>query len=96
MLAAITSDVANLLKDFGQTVTLNGVSVQAIFDNAHELGSVGPIGMAGTQPMLTLPTASVPASPVGKACVVGATTYAVAAHEPDGTGVSVLMLEKST
>ena len=78
---------------FAQAVTINGSSVSAIFDNANALGSVGPYGMASTQPMLTLPTTSVPANPVGLSAVVGAVTYLVAAHEPDGTGVSRLLLE---
>ena len=78
---------------FAQAVTINGSSVSAIFDNANALGSVGPYGMASTQPMLTLPTTSVPANPVGLSAVVGAVTYLVAAHEPDGTGISRLLLE---
>ena len=78
---------------FAQAVTINGSSVSAIFDNANALGSVGPYGMASTQPMLTLPTTSVPANPVGLSAVVGAVTDLVAAHEPDGTGVSRLLLE---
>lgn len=73
--------------------TLNGVAVTGIFDNANALGSVGPYSMASTQPTLTLPTTSVPANPVGLSAVVGAVTYLVAAHEPDGTGVSRLLLE---
>ena len=79
--------------EFASTVTVNGVTVAAIFDNANALGSVGPYGMASTQPTLTLPTTSVPANPVGLSAVVGAVTYLVAAHEPDGTGVSRLLLE---
>lgn len=78
---------------FAQAVTINGSSVSAIFDNANALGSVGPYSMASTQPTLTLPTTSVPANPVGLSAVVGAVTYLVAAHEPDGTGVSRLLLE---
>jgi len=73
--------------------TIGGATVDAVFDNAYALGSVGPYGMAGTQPVLTLATASVPAAPVGATAVVNGTTYSVAAHEPDGTGISRLLLE---
>ena len=76
-----------------QVATVDGVAVSVIFDNATALGNVGILGMAGTQPSILLPTASVPASPLGKAVSVNATAYLVAAHEPDGTGVSRLMLE---
>lgn len=77
----------------GQAVTVGGVVVFAIFDNGYALGSVGPIGMASSQPMLTLATTDVPADPDGTAVVVGSTNYTIGAHEPNGTGVSQLMLE---
>ncbi len=76
-------------------VELDGVVVPAIFDNISALGSVGPFGMASTQPSITLKTSDVPTSPIGVSAVVGAITYLVAAHEPDGTGVSRLLLEAS-
>jgi hypothetical protein len=51
--------------------------------------------MASSQPALTLSTADVPATPVGVSVVVGGASYLVAAHEPDGTGVSRLLLESA-
>jgi hypothetical protein len=45
--------------------------------------------------MLTVPTAGLSADPVGQTAVVGGTSYLVAAHQPDGTGVSTLMLERA-
>lgn len=81
--------------EFATTVTLNGVPVSAIFDAAYALGSVGEYGMASSQPMLTLATADVPAAPVGQAVVANGVNYLVAAHEPDGTGLSRLLLEKA-
>ena len=79
--------------EFGLTVTLGGVAVQAIFDNGFSLGNVGDIGMSSTRLALTLATASVPPSPEGQTAVVNGVTYLVAGHEPDGTGVSRLLLE---
>jgi hypothetical protein len=73
--------------------TINAVLVSGIFDDGYALGSVGTFGMATTQPTLTLSTADVPASVVGTSVVVGAQSYLVASHEPDGAGVSRLMLE---
>jgi hypothetical protein len=86
-------NTAAFFTDFGQTATVGGVSVSGIFDNGFALGGVGAIGMASSQPTLTLATASVPASPVGTAVVVGGGNYTVGAHEPDGTGMSRLLLE---
>jgi len=85
---AAVSRLANVL------CAINGAApVAAVFDNGYAAASVGPYGMASTQPMLTLATADVPATPVGAAVVVGSTAYVVAAHEPDGTGISRLVLE---
>lgn len=84
---AIFSRLANT------TATVGGNSMRGIFDTAFSLGSVGPFGIASSQPRLTLPTASLPADPVGQACTVGAASYLVAEHQPDGTGISVLLLE---
>lgn len=90
---------------FVQT-NLAGVPVGGIFDSAYALADVGGAGMASTQPTFTLPTASVPPrvvdwftffseprQPVDLQVTIHRKTYQVVAHEPDGTGVSVLMLE---
>ena len=73
--------------------TVNAVGVSGIFDNGYMLGNVGMHGMASSQPSLTIATADVPATPVGAAVVVGAVSYLVASHEPDGSGLSRLVLE---
>lgn len=88
-----TEDFTPYFADFGVDATLNGVAVRGLLDAPYAVGSVGSVGMAGTEPAFTLPTASVPAGVVGMALVAGGKTYTVAAHEPDGTGVSRLVLE---
>ncbi|KRB73445.1 head-tail joining protein [Noviherbaspirillum sp. Root189] len=78
--------------DFGVDVTIDGVSARGIFDNAYsQIG--GGVGMASTNPTLTVETTSVPAAPVGKTVACEGVTYGIAEHHPDGTGVSVLVLE---
>ena len=88
-------DLNLFLPDFGVAATLDGAATHGIFDNGYALGNVGLTGMASTQPSIVLPTANVPGSPIGAAVTVNATAYLVAAHEPDGTGISRLMLEAS-
>ena len=79
--------------EFAVNATLAGLPVRAIFDAAYQLAEVSEIGMATTAPVLTLPTASVPANVVGLAVVVNGKSFTVVAHEPDGTGISLLMLQ---
>ncbi len=89
----MNEDLAPFFADFAATAQVGGVNVRAIFDNGHAGGDVGALGMSGRAASLTLPTAQLPASPVGLLVVVAAKRYTVAEHQPDGTGVSVLMLE---
>jgi hypothetical protein len=72
-----------------------GAPVAVIFDNGFASAEVGLVGMSSSRPMLTLPTAGLSADPVGQTAVVNGTSYLVAAHQPDGTGVSTLMLERA-
>ena len=86
---------AAVMAAFGIDVTFAGAlaPVRAVFDNASTVATAGPYGMASTQPSVTLPTPLVPANPVGTTVVVGGMTYLVATHDPDGTGMSRLLLE---
>lgn len=86
-------DLSLFLSDFGVSATLDGATTHGIFDNGYALGNVGLTGMASTQPTFTLPTASISGEPEGQTLVVNATSYYVSAHEPDGTGMSRLILE---
>lgn len=90
-----TEDFSTYFAEFGSDATLGGAAVRGVFDNAYALGNVGVVGMAGSQPMFTLPTASVPADPVGQSLGMGSAVYEVVEHRPDGTGISVLVLEAS-
>ena len=76
------------------TATLNGVELAGMFDNAYRAGDIG-IGMASTQPAFTTLTANVMVvgEAVGQLLTINGTSYYVAAHEPDGTGMSLLLLE---
>ena len=74
------------------TATLNGVEVAGMFDNSYHAGDIG-IGMASTQPAFTTLTTNVTGEAVGQLLVIHGTSYYVAAHEPDGTGMSLLLLE---
>jgi hypothetical protein len=78
-----------------EVITFAGQPVSAIFDNSFAVGSVGVMGMATSQPVLNLRTVDVGADPVGQIVQVDAATYLVAAHEPDGNGMSRLLLEVS-
>lgn len=79
--------------EFAVTAKLAGVEVLGIFDNEYDAAAIAVGDIAGSSPVFTLPTASVPPKPAGKLLVVNGKTYKVVEHRPDGTGVSLLRLE---
>lgn len=79
---------------FAIAAVLAGTAVRGIFDGAYVSAGAG-LGMACSVPAFTLPTASVPAEVVGSTLAIDAVSYFVAEHQPDGTGVSILLLELS-
>jgi hypothetical protein len=89
----LTETLSVFFPDFGQSAVVGGEQVSVIFDNAYEGASVGAMVMAGTQPAITLATADVPANPVGATVTTGGSAYTIAEHRPDGTGMSVCLLE---
>ena len=92
---AIKECLSIFFADWGTTVTLAGKDVVAIFDAAALTARVGPSGMEVTQPAITLQTADVPPAWLRASCVVpGVGSFRAMDHDPDGTGMSVLWLEK--
>lgn len=81
---------ATFLDEFGMPQTVDG-----IFDAAGVVANVGGFGVASSAPSLTASTASLPADPVGLALTLRGSNYVVAAAEPDGTGITRLLLESA-
>lgn len=71
------------------------VQFQVIFDNGYAVGSVGLAGMASTQPSAMARSVDVADVSVGGSLDVNGATYVVAELQPDGTGMTTLLLEKA-
>lgn len=72
---------------------VNGVACNAIFTNPYAQSTLGMgMAMASSGPSLRLRTQDVPPSPAGKPVTVNGAAYTIAEHQPDGTGMSVLIL----
>lgn len=80
--------------EFARNATLAGMPVRGIFDNDSAEAGLG-VGMVGSRPVFTLATADVPPAPVGLQIVIDYTAYEITGHAPDGTGITVLQLEKT-
>lgn len=88
--------------EFATAATLDSEPVTGIYTNGYALASVGPFGMNSSDPDYTLPSASVPENVIGKLLIIGEDTdttsetrYTVVKPEPDGTGLTRLVLERA-
>lgn len=79
--------------EFASEAQLAGVAVLGIFDNPHVPVELG-MGVASTNPTFLLATVEVPLDPIDRELVHQGMAYRIAAHEPDGTGASILILER--
>lgn len=89
---SIAEDIPLFFADFGETVNLGGVEVTGIFDLPGEFDPIGG-GIVVGRARLTLPSASLPADPVGATLMRAGKVYSVRSALPDGTGVTTLELE---
>lgn len=93
---AFVEDFTCYFADFGVDATLDGAAVRVIFDDAFQGAGFGPRDMASSGPQAMVPTADVPAQPYALVlAVTGRGTYNVVSHQADGTGMSLLLLERA-
>jgi len=75
---------------FGVDATVDGISVEGIFDAEY----VESLEVEETAPAFTCKTSDVTSAAHGDAVVVNATNYTIAGVEPDGTGMTKLILRE--
>ena len=85
--AAVMRTLSNATASVG-----GGEPVPGIFESSYAVGTVG-LGMAGTQPSFTTAAHFVPSAPEGTSLDCGGVSYVIAAAEPDGSGMTRLILE---
>lgn len=86
----IAADVPTFFTDFGVDATLDGGAVRGIFDRDYAQAFDG---IASTSPVFTAPSTAVSAATTASLLVVAGNTYRVRSVQPDGTGVTLLLLE---
>lgn len=84
---------AAFFTDFAVTATVGGVALSGIFD-AQYADAFGLI--AGTVPALLIDDDDAPDVAAGDVVSVGGRGYLVAVVQPDGTGMSRLILEAAS
>ena len=89
---AFAEDLSPFFADFGEEGTLAGAAVRGIFEQAPADTQMGDLGVSAMQPVFELPSAQVPANAFGAALVLPRGSFTVREHQPDGTGLSRLLL----
>lgn len=96
---AFDEDLLAFLKtgDFAVTALYDKTdSVVGIFNNTHELASLGLASQAAARPEFLCREADVDDDPVKKPLTVNGVEYSIAEHRPDGTGFTLLILKRLT
>lgn len=80
--------------EFATAATLGGVAVLGIFDRAYAEAAFGFASAAASRPSYTMPSGQA-TNALGAALVVaGVGSFVVAEVQPDGTGLTTLLLER--
>lgn len=86
----LVENLAVYFAEFGVTATLDGASVRGIFDREYAQAFDG---VSTTAPMFTLATTAAATATSASVLVVAGTSYRVRSVQPDGTGITLLILE---
>lgn len=86
----LAADLPVFFADFGVDATLDGTAVRGILDSEY-MQAFG--GIAGSATAFMLPSTAAAAATNTSVLVASGTTYRVRSVQPDGTGVTTLLLE---
>jgi hypothetical protein len=101
---AVETDVERAIflevDDFGSSATYTPLSgspstISGLFDNEYlAVDAGGSVPVAMQQPMFTCLTSAVSSAQEGDTLLISTTTYKVTNVQPDGQGMTVLMLQE--
>lgn len=87
-------DRLTFLNDFGVDVVLADKTIKAIFDNPHnDISAGGEVPFSIQECYITARTSDVSGIGQGSTLTVSGSSYVVTDIQPDGTGMSTVMLE---
>lgn len=81
--------------DFAVTATIGGSPVVGIFDNPWIGPEVGEVETSLNQPTLLVRTSDVSTVSKGDTIIINSANYTVVGIEPDGTGLTSLVLKSA-
>lgn len=93
--AFLLDDLATMFdeNEFATEATIGANTVPVIFDNAYASVLDGLVESTG--PACTGPTSALASAVQGTAITIDSTAYLVTHNQPDGTGITTLLLERA-
>ncbi len=89
------NDLAAFFGDFGEAAILkDGTEIIAIFDAAFSMNSPMGMNIENSKPTATVKSSDIPALAHGDTMEIRGTIYMVVGIEPDGTGVTTVILSE--
>ncbi|MBY0261215.1 MAG: head-tail joining protein [Phycisphaerales bacterium] len=91
--AFLTSDLPTMFSvgEFAVSGTLDGAPLTGIFDAAY----IDPLGVVSNSPVLVCASSDLSLATRGSVVIINAISYFVRDIQPDGTGMTVLILERA-
>lgn len=90
-----TADDLTIFFADAETATIDGASVRGHFEHEHDpVNAGGMVEFSIQSATFTCKTADVSAVAEGSLITINGSSYAVTDIQPDGTGVTMLMLER--
>lgn len=84
-------DLSAFFNEFAVAAVWQSKTVQVIFDKAY----AEQFGMAGNNPIINAPESDFAGIARNQTVLVNSTNYTVQSHEPDGTGLILIQLQKA-
>ena len=81
-------------KEFGDTATIGATPVNGIYEHQYVETTINSVPVAGEHPTFGCAVADLPAYTYGTVLTVDGVTYKIRNWQPDGTGWTILILEK--
>lgn len=91
------ADRQDMLEDFGEEWTLDGVTIEkAIFDDAFAMAEVGGLRVESNEPRLLTRASDLTGVTNEGVATDGVRSYVIRRIEPDGAGMAIVILSEAT
>ncbi len=82
------------IDEFAETITYKGAPIKGIFDNAFVVDSQDGVEVETVQPQVIAKTSDISTLVHGDTMTISSVVYNVVGIQPDGTGITIVLLSQ--